>query len=325
MGMSADAIAGDVKNAVQITLAYNNAAALTPTRKAAEVAQKNYGAGLTVYRNLRRGLDGKTRETRVLVTLARDILKPRLGNSFSLDWVETGFLTSLEVPQDAARLETLIGALANYFTKHPEYESDSSDVTASALEVLHEDLATVRQEVKSQTTNLRTLSRLRREKFAALRKQLCALAKELTQKLSPLDERWCDYGFNIPGLKQKPEAPEEVSVTLLDQGAAAVEWEPAARADYYRVWLQILGVDAEPVPVGSPADPNFLVESVPQDAEADLFVSAVNKGGESRLSAGVRLAPMSKLQHSTSPTTHRHDAPPSSLANSLSSEHRSPS
>ncbi len=303
MGMSADAIAGDIKNTVEVTLAYNNAAALTTTRKAAELAQKNYGACLTVYRNVRRELNGKTRETRVLVTLARDILKPRLGNSFRLDWVETGFLTSLEVPQDAASLETLIGVLTNYFTKHPAYESDSSGVTAAVLEVLHEDLGNVRQEMKSQTTDLRTLSRVRREAFAALRKQLCALAKELTQKLSPMDERWCDYGLNIPGVKQKPEAPEEVSVTVLDSCAAAVEWDPAPRAEYYRVWLQVVGVDAEPVAVGSPADPNFMVENVPQEGEADLFVTAVNKGGESRLSVGVRLGSGAKLQESTTLTT----------------------
>jgi len=55
-----------------------------------------------------------------------------------------------------------------------------------------------------------------------------------------------------------------------------IEIPRAARAEYYRVYKRIRGVDAEPVAVGSPTDPDFTLERLPRNAEIELSVSAVN-------------------------------------------------
>ncbi len=283
LAASADAIAGDIKNTATVTLAYNTAAALTLTRNAAETAMNNYGAGLTAQRNLRRDLDLKFGEARIVSTLSRDVLKPKLGLQFNPDWVETGFLSSLEIPRSNPKLETLLGSLADYFVANPANEANSSGVTAAALGLLHTDFSGLRQDLKSQTTNVRTRSRLQREKFAALRFQLSAMVKELSQKLSPLDERWLDYGFKIPGVKQKPTTPAKLAA-IVRGNEVALKWNQSARAEYYRIWKRVVGVDQDMVAVGTAADLNFTLENLPANVTVEVGVSAVNNGGESALS-----------------------------------------
>ena len=82
-----------------------------------------------------------------------------------------------------------------------------------------------------------------------------------------------------------PEAPVNVHSTFVNNVSAVIAWDDAPRADYYRVWKRVIGLDDEPVNVGSPADANFTLENLPANSPAEIFVSAVNDGGESERSA----------------------------------------
>ncbi|MFN7139035.1 MAG: fibronectin type III domain-containing protein [Limisphaerales bacterium] len=78
-----------------------------------------------------------------------------------------------------------------------------------------------------------------------------------------------------------------MSATIIGENAVAIKWSAAPRAEHYRVWKNVEGTDAEPVPVGSPADLDFTIENLPADTDVHVFVSAVNNSGESRLSEAV--------------------------------------
>jgi hypothetical protein len=61
------------------------------------------------------------------------------------------------------------------------------------------------------------------------------------------------------------------------------------RAEHYRVWKRVIGVEAEFVNVDSPTDANFTLENLPAHASVEIAVSAVNNGGESDLSASITI------------------------------------
>ena len=127
----------------------------------------------------------------------------------------------------------------------------------------------------------------RNEKAQQLRKRLRDLKAELKMLIDPLDVRWKTFGFNPPGAEATPDAPEAIEVVIVNETTAMIAIPPTPRADYYRVYQRIIGVDEEPVPIGSPMDPNFTVEELPRNAGVEFSVSAVNNGGESARSASV--------------------------------------
>ncbi len=114
-----------------------------------------------------------------------------------------------------------------------------------------------------------------------MRLRLRGVVEELNRVLGPLDPRWEAFGLNQPGLKQVPERPGKVNVVVQAGGIAAVKWAKSARAEYYRIWLKVIGVDAEAVPVGSPADLDYTIENLPAGSQVEVSLSAVNNGGES--------------------------------------------
>ena len=112
------------------------------------------------------------------------------------------------------------------------------------------------------------------------------LISELETVLDPNDSRWLAFGLNIPGAPATPDVPSHVTATLTGS-TAAMKWNAGARADYYRIWQKVHGVDDDYVSVGSAADLDFDVSSLPANSTVELAVSAVNDGGESQLSAAV--------------------------------------
>ncbi|MDB6025731.1 MAG: hypothetical protein JWM68_1954, partial [Verrucomicrobiales bacterium] len=122
-----------------------------------------------------------------------------------------------------------------------------------------------------------------------LRKRIRDVINELNMRLDPLDERWLAFGLNKPGALDMPDVPENITAILIGPNAAAMKWDAAARATYYRVWKRVIGVDAEPVAVGSPADIDFTLENLPAASTIEIYVSAVNNGGESQLSEKITI------------------------------------
>jgi hypothetical protein len=191
------------------------------------------------------------------------------------------FVGSLRIPRTVDGLKTLLQVLEAYLVANPGLEVKELNLTAIHANVLGTALLEAEIAVCAQRTTMQTLLQERDASYEAFSRQLRGLNKELDQLLDPLDPRWQRFGFNLPGASETPDVPENVSVVLIGANAAAVKWEAAARADYYRVWVQVNGVDLEPRTVGSPADLDFTIEALPVNATIEIAVSAVNNGGES--------------------------------------------
>ncbi|MBA4147840.1 MAG: fibronectin type III domain-containing protein [Verrucomicrobia bacterium] len=219
--------------------------------------------------------------------VARDVLKPHLGKQYSSAWDETGFVHSLSVPRNEDKLSAGLLSLKAYLTAHPEHENTPLQATAARAATVHNELIAARNAVNRQKTIWELAMTARDLRAAQVRKQLRALIKELSVRLTPLDERWAAFGFNKPGAKVRPDAPTNVTVVSVAENAVAVQWDKAPGAEYYRVSIKVVGVDEEPRVVGTPADTDFMFEELPANAEVEVTISALNNGGESVRSAVV--------------------------------------
>lgn len=186
----------------------------------------------------------------------RDSLKRKLGRSYSPAWEGTGFNQSLIVPRSAGGLLLLLAALKNYLTEKPEMEVPDVATAALAGEALAE-LTTASNAVTAKKSAVRTLLTTRKLKEKKMHQRIRGVVEELKRVLGPLDARWEAFGLNQPGIKQAPERPEKVTVVLRGAGVASVKWQGSARAEYYRLWMKIVGVDAQALPVATPADLEF--------------------------------------------------------------------
>ncbi|HZL77931.1 MAG TPA: hypothetical protein VFC17_03690 [Candidatus Limnocylindrales bacterium] len=61
------------------------------------------------------------------------------------------------------------------------------------------------------------------------------------------------------------------------------------RADHYRVFKQVVGVDADFVFAGNPTDSNLTLTGLPHAAMVKICVSSVNAAGESQRSDAAQI------------------------------------
>ena len=252
-------------------------------------ASQSYIAARTLLSQHRAALVALRDEAREFTMLSCDILKPVFGRSYSGGWDETGFKGSLASPMKPELLMILADNLARFFAAHPELEFSTREVTAASAAALSERLKNAIFAVNSQDTRTQQLKAERDRKLAALRKCMRSMVDELNILLEPLDPRWKTFGFNMPGAKQTPDAPEKIEVKIIDNQRAEISWPAPARAEYYRVWMKVKDIDAEPMVIGSPTDTDFMLEELPPKSTVEIFLSAVNSGGESELSAPVTI------------------------------------
>ncbi|MBA4149713.1 MAG: fibronectin type III domain-containing protein [Verrucomicrobia bacterium] len=228
-------------------------------------------------------------EGRAFSMTTRDVLKPHLGNKYGEAWNGTGFVNSLTVPSLGPELLPLLLSLGHYLALRPAQENALLNITTARAKTLATQLGAARAAVLAQEAVSQGLFEMREHAANDLRETLRMLLNELAMKLSPLDPLWMAFGFNMPGKRQRPAPPTNVVVTRVSESVALVKWDKTPRAEHHRVWVKVLGVHAEPVAAGSPADLDFLLEPLPHNVDVEIALSAVNSGGESARSEPVIL------------------------------------
>ena len=215
------------------------------------------------------------------LTLARDFFKPMLGSQFGPKWIALGMPGSLYFPRSAVQIQPIVQCYQIFLQNNPAQELPQKQITADYFGSLFQRLAAARNEVSRQELNLDLAYADRDAKAEKLRKRLRDLKAELKMLLEPIDPRWKMFGFNPPGAKETPEAPENVKAIIVNETRAMISFPPSAGATHYRVYRKIVGVDAEPVPIGSPTEPDFMIEDLKLGVTMEISISAVNEAGES--------------------------------------------
>jgi hypothetical protein len=222
------------------------------------------------------------------ITKARDVLKTYLGNNWSERWEQTGFPNqSLAVPGTLAERMQLLRSLEIYFTAHAAQENAPLGVTAVAAKDLFASFSTARSTVNNCLTDVRQKRTARDTAVEALRRKMRDLINELNQLLEENDGRWQAFGLNIPGGTQVAEVPQGLVVSGAGTGHLLADWANAPRADRYRVYKQVVGVDSDFVLAATVTDSEANLNTFTPGARVRVKVTAINEGGESQSSAVV--------------------------------------
>ena len=268
-------------NKAQIKLAHCTGEVMGALTKAADESLKAFREARALLKQRRAELIALRDEAREFTMLSCDVLKPIYGRVHSVRWGGTGFERSLASPMKPELLKLLLDCLENFFEQRPELQIVDRQITAVAAKALATRLQAAIHAVVWQKTKTGLCKDDRDKKFAALRKGMRSLVDELNILLEPLDPRWRLFGFNLPGAVQTPEVPEKPVVSITPDHRAQIAWPRSARANHYRVWVKVVGVEEEPQAVGSPTDTDFMWEELPAEGTLEISVSAVNPTGES--------------------------------------------
>jgi len=216
---------------------------------------------------------------RTLVAGAVDVLKHYLGRQWSGAWAAAGFTEgSLAVPDDPL---PVLGKLRAYFAGHATQENAGLGVTAATLTAQATALSDARSANNNAATALKTAKDNRDAAQAAVIKRLSGLLSELGELLADDDPRWDAFGFERPADGEQPGAVETLTVTAGGAGSVYADWGDARRAERYRVWRQIVGVDPEPVIVElTPHDSEVTLTGLPSGKDVMVSVAGVNAAGE---------------------------------------------
>jgi len=272
-----------------LDLSHNTKTLLLSKRQAAIDARNNYELSKESLRIVRESMEQYRLESRAMIMLGRDILKPTFGNEFNNRWIMLGFDGSLETPESVDALAIQTEAFDTFFTANPAMELPSKNLTAAQAHLLRQALIDGRKAINDKETEMEQTMAIRDAKFDDVRKRIRFTIDELSNLLDPLDPRWKAFGLNIPGAQETPDVPTNVMAVLIGPNAAATKWGASSRADYYRVWMKIHGTTSDYVAVGSPADLDFPLENLPSASTIDIAISALNDGGESALSEAITI------------------------------------
>ena len=278
--LAGEAAAGAGTHGATIPLLVNTQANITADINPVLDALAAYGAAKSVLKARHDVVYEKMKVGRLFLTVSRDSFKPTLGFEYNRLWDETGLEGSLAITALDSAVLPLLKSFERFMTDHPEMEVAAKNITATHAGELFDELKTARILVNEQEKVLSDALALRNANVRALRTRVRGLINELAQKIGPLDNRWLAFGLNKPGAVETPDPVDNLVATLIGPGVVAMKWDAAARAKYYHVYKKVLGVDDAPVLVGSPADIDFNLESLPVGKTVEIYVTAVNNGGD---------------------------------------------
>ena len=224
---------------------------------------------------------------RNLALTARDALKPHLGREYSAMWIEAGFTNNLAVPRNVAELLSVVHGVGTYLASHPDHEVAITNVTAARFAALESEMIACRAALDAPEGHVVTTAQERDAKAKLVRTELSLLLAKLHRMFDPFAGMWEAVGFKRPGFKSVPEVPTEVVAESISPTSVVVKGKQSARAERYRLWRKVEGVDAEFVEVATRVGFDFLLEGLLLGSTIQLAVSAVNSGRESRLSEAV--------------------------------------
>lgn len=195
---------------VSLGVKQNTAAAVRFQLEGARQAQEAFQASRANRDTVGPELQAAELATQGFLAQAKKWLTFFLGVRWNERWNEAGFVNRrTAMPKTAEGRETLIAAMAVYFSKHPEHENAKLGVTAKAAKACYERLVAARKAVNSQGADQGALRENRDAAVTGLRRRLSATVSELRLLLDPASQRWEAFGLNMPGSRSRKGKSEE--------------------------------------------------------------------------------------------------------------------
>ncbi len=277
IALAEDAADGAGQHQAAIGLLQNTQARIQADITALSAAQHAFQAE----RQAKKGLVAAQRSAdsngKAFIASFKNALESTLGSQWSVSWLPTGFVNnSLEIPSSMPGRQTLLATMRDYLTANPAHENAPLNVTAAQATALHSALAAARSAVSANLVKIGQKRTARNAARTALEKRLGGLIDELDQLLAGDDPIWLAFGLNMPDADVTPGRPESLVLSIGTQNTVFAEWDDVVNADYYRLFRQIVGVDAEFIEVNpNPSDSFAMVGAFSNGQTVRVKVRAV--------------------------------------------------
>ena len=279
-----DMVDGALAHGPAIGLVHNTNVTIGADLTAAQSAADLLGKAQKASVDATAALNGVDDQAKKFIKAASAVLAQNLGEYWSTAWAPTGFPNqSTAIPSTQDERYSLCDSLNKFFTTNPTMEVNTPKVivTAARADDLYTQLADARKGVKDAGLDQDTKQIACDAAETTLRARMRGLVNELGQLLDDNDPLWRTFGLVPPGSDHTPDAP--TALVLLGAGAGNVHsgWGLSARADHYRAYKKVSGVDADYVEVAGPTDLEYTFTGLPSAATVSIQITAVNTAGES--------------------------------------------
>ena len=264
-----------------IGIKQNKEADFRPDLTAAINAQNNHTAAQTAKTALSTGVTVADSNTKSFISSGRRVLVNYLGEGYSQAWDATGFPDqSTAVPGTQAKRQTLLQSLQNYFTTNPAQENAPLNITAVRAGQLFTALSNARSAANDGNNTAGQKKNLRDAAEKVLRNRMSGLVNELGQLLEDNDPLWLAFGLNMPGATNLPDVADSLVLTPGGAGVVLADWSDASRATRYRVFKQVVTVDAALVSAATVTDSDYTFAGLPSGKTLKVQIISANDAGQ---------------------------------------------
>jgi hypothetical protein len=268
---------------VAIGIKQNTEAVVRPALDAARAAESTFGQCQVLRKTANAALTTADNAAKVFINRSKKRLSFFLGDSYSTEWGAAGWPNnSVAMPSTQDERFSLVNSLKLYLTKNPTQESADMEVTAALATTCHTTLSNARTALDLKVTESGQAKATRDAAEANLRKRMRGMITELETILGPEDPLWHAFGLSRPADEDTPEAPTFTTVTAGGPGIVLVDWDDPLRAERYRVWILVLGVDTEFRAVETVYDSDATLTGLTSGSTVKIRVTSANAAGESQ-------------------------------------------
>lgn len=274
----------DGLGALEVTLGVkqNTETVMRAALAAARSSETAYGDAKVAKKEANKMVTDADKEARVFIGNSRKRLAKFFGEAYSTEWSAAGWPgNSTAMPSTQDERFELVAKLKAWFTGHAAHESADMETTAAIADLIHTAYSNARAALANKIGLAGAAKAARDAAEENLRSRMRGLIEELDVVLSDEDPRWHDFGLSRPADEDAPEAPGIVMLTAGVPQTLLADWDDALRADHYRVWVLVVGVDTEFHAVQSPSDSDATLPGLPSGATVKVRVTSVNSAGES--------------------------------------------
>ncbi|MCX6856614.1 MAG: fibronectin type III domain-containing protein [Verrucomicrobia bacterium] len=267
---------------VAIGLKQNTESVLRPALDAARGAEANFGQCQILRKVANAALTTADSAAKVFISRAKKRLSIFLGESYTTEWGAAGWPNnSVATPSTQDDRFNLVNSLKLYLTTNPTQESVDMSVTAALATACHTNLSNARTALDMKVTEVGQAKQARDNAEANLRVRMKGLITELATVLSADDPLWHAFGLSRPADEETPEPPTFTTALASVAGTVLVDWDDALRAERYRVWIMIVGVDTDFRAVETVYDSDVTLAGLTSGATVKIRVTSANDAGES--------------------------------------------
>ena len=217
----------------------------------------------------------------------RKIMEGIHGKKANAGWEAAGFAQgTTAVPRNHDKRHALLGAARAYLASHANYEGSLPQksgpalaITAAKALVLTGEMQTAKTLIATCSTAQSTAKTIRDTDVDALYDEVSDTINELHEVLEATDPLWEIFGLNIPAHPNPPLGVSSLTITAAGVGRELLAWPYAVRAEYFRIFLKRVGIDADFVNVEDARDLEFTLKGLTPGSTIEAFVVPMNGGG----------------------------------------------